>query len=213
MGLFDNPRSVMTLGVYLLTVYAPLTIVVAVLELMKRKVPSWLVWVGSILAVGVAMYTGFLLGVLDTYPLWNSAVLPVLFLASALSSGSAACGLIAMFTDREAFEGMTSLKRYHVAIVVVEAVLLFTLVTIAASVSPEGAASVGMLVSGRYALPFWLGIIVLGLVLPLVSQGMSLSKPDSVSALGIMGEAGALIGGFLLRLLIILAALPVLFVM
>ncbi len=67
--LISNPGSVMTLGVYFICVYMPVALAVAVLEILKKRVPKWLTWIGIVAAFAVAAYTGFLLGVVkaDAY--------------------------------------------------------------------------------------------------------------------------------------------------
>ena len=76
----------MTLGVYFICVFMPVSIAAALLEVLRRPVPKWLTWTGIVSAFCVAAYTGFLLGVVSAYPLWNNAILPVLFVVSALSA-------------------------------------------------------------------------------------------------------------------------------
>ena len=51
--LISNPGSVMTLGVYFICVYMPVALAVAVLEILKKRVPKWLTWIGMIAAFGV----------------------------------------------------------------------------------------------------------------------------------------------------------------
>ena len=63
--LISNPGSVMTLGVYFICVYMPVALAVAVLEILKKRVPKWLTWIGIVAAFAVAAYTGFLLGVVS----------------------------------------------------------------------------------------------------------------------------------------------------
>ena len=46
-------------------------------------------WVNVPLGIGVAVYTGILLGAMPSRPLWNSPILAMLFLVSALSTGIA----------------------------------------------------------------------------------------------------------------------------
>ena len=46
-------------------------------------------WVNIPLGIGVAVYTGILLGAMPSRPLWNSPILAMLFLISALSTGVA----------------------------------------------------------------------------------------------------------------------------
>ena len=183
--LIMNPGSVMTLGVYFICVFMPVSIAAALLEVLRRPVPKWLTWTGIVSAFCVAAYTGFLLGVVSAYPLWNNAILPVLFVVSALSA--------------------------------IEMVVLATMLIIVSSGSPEGAASVASLVSGQYAPMFWGGLVLLGLVAPFAIEGYPVFVTRKVETsttsmvVSVIGEGGVLVGGFMLRLLVILAALPVLY--
>ena len=44
--LIMNPGSVMTLGVYFICVFMPVSIAAALLEVLRRPVPKWLTWTG-----------------------------------------------------------------------------------------------------------------------------------------------------------------------
>ena len=157
------------------------------------------------------------LGVVKAYPLWNNAILPILFVVSALSAGLAATSLVGLIVDRERFEQMWLIKKSHVILSAVEMVVLATMLIIVSAGSFEGAASVYSLVAGQYAPAFWGGIVLLGLVAPFLIEGypVFIAKRVETSTtsmvVSVIGEAGVLVGGFMLRLLVILAALPVLF--
>ena len=215
--LIANPGSVMTLGVYFICVYMPVALAVAVLEILKKRVPKWLTWIGIVAAFAVAAYTGFLLGVVKAYPLWNNAILPILFVVSALSAGLAATSLVGLIVDRERFEQMWLIKKSHVILSAVEMVVLATMLIIVSAGSFEGAASVYSLVAGQYAPAFWGGIVLLGLVAPFLIEGypVFIAKRVETSTtsmvVSVIGEAGVLVGGFMLRLLVVLSALPVLY--
>ena len=215
--LISNPGSVMTLGVYFICVYMPVALAVAVLEILKKRVPKWLTWIGIVFAFAVAAYTGFLLGVVKAFPVWNNAVLPILFVVSALSAGLAATSLVGLIVDRERFEQMWLIKKSHVILSAIEMVVLATMLVIVSAGSVEGAASVYSLVAGQYAPAFWGGIVLLGLVAPFIIEGYPVFITKRVETsmtsmvVSVIGEAGVLVGGFMLRLLVILAALPVLF--
>ena len=216
-GLVMNPASVMTLGVYFICVFMPVSLVVAALDLFKKRIPKWLVWIGIVSAFAVAAYTGFLLGVVDAYPLWNNAVLPILFVVSALSAGLAATSLVGLVSDREAFEHMWLIKKSHVILSVIELIVLATMLVIVHTGSSAGAAAVDSLISGQYEVLFWMGLVLFGLVIPFCIEGypVFITKKVEVSTtslvLSVVGEAGVLVGGFLLRLLVILAATPIVF--
>ena len=81
-------------------------------------------------AFAVAAYTGFLLGVVKAFPLWNNAVLPILFVVSALSAGLAATSLVGLLVDRERFEQMWLIKKSHVILSAIEMVVLATMLVI-----------------------------------------------------------------------------------
>lgn len=216
-GLIMNPGSVMTLGVYFICVFMPVTCIVAVLDILKKKVPQWLVWIGVVAAFAVAAYTGFLLGVVKTVPLWNNAILPILFVVSALSAGLAATSLVGLITNREQFEKMWLVKKGHVILTVVELIVLITMLIIVSTGSSSGAASVQSLVSGNYAPAFWIGLVAFGLIIPFCIEGypVFITKRVETSTtslvLSVIGESGILIGGFLLRLLIITTAIPLVY--
>ena len=199
--LISNPGSVMTLGVYFICVYMPVALAVAVLEILKKRVPKWLTWIG----------------VVKAYPLWNNAILPILFVVSALSAGLAATSLVGLIVDRERFEQMWLIKKSHVILSAVEMVVLATMLIIVSAGSFEGAASVYSLVAGQYAPAFWGGIVLLGLVAPFIIEGYPVFITKRVETsmtsmvVSVIGEAGVLVGGFMLRLLVVLSALPVLY--
>ena len=215
--LIANPGSVMTLGVYFICVFMPVALVSALLEVLKKPVPKWLTWIGIVFAFAVAAYTGFLLGVVKAYPLWNNAVLPILFVVSALSAGLAATSLVGLLVDRERFERMWLIKKSHVILSAIELVVLATMLVIVSAGSVEGAASVQSLLTGQYAPAFWGGIVLLGLVAPFLIEGYPVFITKRVETsmtsmvVSVIGEAGVLLGVFLLRLLVVLAALPVLY--
>ncbi len=215
--LIANPGSVMTLGVYFICVFMPVALVSALLEVLKKPVPKWLTWVGIVFAFAVAAYTGFLLGVVKAFPLWNNAVLPILFVVSALSAGLAATSLVGLLVDRERFEQMWLIKKSHVILSAIEMVVLATMLVIVSAGSVEGAASGYSLVAGQYAPAFWGGIVLLGLVAPFIIEGYPVFITKRVETsmtsmvVSVIGEAGVLVGGFMLRLLVVLSALPVLY--
>ena len=213
--LISNPGSVMTLGVYFICVYMPVALAVAVLEILKKRVPKWLTWIGIVFAFAVAAYTGFLLGVVKAFPLWNNALLPILFLVSAMSTGAASVLLIGIFRHADEFNRVGVLKKFHFCLPVIELVLIAALMFITCTNSTAGWNSVMSLLVGGYAPLFWIGLVLIGLVLPTALETWLLffspkefeesRKAHWISA---ASDAGVLVGGFLLRYLVVVAALP-----
>lgn len=119
---------------------------------------------GVIASLCVAAYTGALLGVCQTYPLWNNALLPILFLISAMSAG---------------------------------------------------AASIASPISGEWAILFWVGLVGVGLILPtaletwlLFFSAKEFEESRKAHWISFVSDMGILAGGFILRYLIVMAAVP-----
>ena len=217
--LLTNFTSVMTWGVVFLAAFMVVSLIVLLLDFLKKRVPAWLDIAGVVLAVCVAAYTGALLGVCKTFPLWNSALLPILFLVSAMSAGMASVLFVAVLRHPEEFNEVGVLKKFHFCFPIVELVLVAALLFITCYVSPAGFDSVMSLVAGTWAVPFWLGLVIVGLIVPTALETWLLffspkEFEESRLAHVISGasDAGVLIGGFLLRYLVVMAALPVVFV-
>lgn len=217
--LLTNFGSVMTWGVVFLAGFTVVALVVVLLDFLKRPVPVWLDIVGVVFALCVAMYTGALLGVCKTFPLWNNALLPILFLVSAFSSGAASVLLASVGFHAEEFNRVGVFKKFHFYLPVAELLLLASLLFVTGYVSDAGWQTVTSLVAGEYALMFWLGLVGFGLVLPTALETWLLfvspkefeesRKAHLVSALS---DVGVVVGGFLLRYLVVMAAAPVAFV-
>lgn len=217
--LLTNFGSVMTWGVVFLAAFVVVALIVAVMDLLGkgRKIPLWLDVVGAALGLCVCVYTGCLLGVAKTFPLWNNALLPVLFLVSAVSTGMASVLLVGIFGAPNEFHRVADLKKFHFWLPVVELFLVASLLFVtASSAESAGFASVMNLMAGDCALAFWLVFILLGLVVPTLLEWKMLfmsSKEVEESRTGHMISAASdvlvLVGGFTLRLLVLVAAMPI----
>lgn len=218
--LLSNFGSVMTWGVVFLSVFMVIALATAVLDFMKKKVPGWLELAGALTALCVAAYTGALLGVCQTYPLWNNALLPVLFTVSALSAGAASVLLVAVVHRADEFNKAGVLKKFHFCLPIIEIVLVASLCFITSYNSPAGFDSVMSMVAGTWAPLFWIGLVLIGLVVPtgletwlLFFSAKEFEESKKAHMISAASDAGVLIGGFLLRFLVVMAALPVTFVM
>jgi formate-dependent nitrite reductase membrane component NrfD len=220
--LLTNFNSVMTWGVAILGVFGCISLITLILTILGKKVPSWLDGLGIAAAICTAAYTGVLIGVIKTYPLWNTALLPVLFLVSALSAGLAGTLAVSALVAHKELEKLGVLKKFHFALPPIELLLLATLLYVTSSSASAARLSVERLVFGDLSLIFWLGLVVVGLLIPLLLDYLSTfvlgrTKANShisggARALEVTSGASVLVGGFLLRYLIIVAAVPLTFV-
>lgn len=211
-GLLANPSSIMMWGVVLLSAFLLVGVVELALQWKTKKTPKWLDVVGVLLAVGVAGYTGMLLGDAHVaFPLWNQMVLPLLFLVSAASAGFAAVVLAGHALHAPELEQLRFTHTTGLVLPVLEAVLIAVLLMMAqaadGSAAAAGAASVAALTSGAYAAPFWLGLVVVGLACPFALELAMRAKPElAAGPAAYVAECCVLVGGFMLRFLVIYAA-------
>ena len=168
-----KPLSPMNLGAWTLTGFTPLAFARAAshaadsgllrgpLRILARLVPRRLVELGgSLLGLTLAGYSGVLLGATNV-PLWaKSKLLGGVFMASALSSGSAAVTLQA------ARCGAPDATLHRLG-TLESAASLGEMAIIAGYLVQSGKAA-RPLTRGRYAAPFWLAAMGTGALLPLI---------------------------------------------
>lgn len=223
--LLTNFNSVMTIGTYIISIFMVIAAYVAAMEFLKRDVNKVAELTGVAFAIAVTIYTGFLIGVVQTVPLWNTAILPILFVVSALSTGIAATVLVSAFVDKDAIPQLISVKRIHLALLGLEVVLIFTMLFITSSANEAAAQSIATLISGKYSLLFWIGLMAIGLLVPIVfetlelmqnrrqSQGEVAVATNSTGIFStVFAETSVLVGGFTLRFLVLAAAVPITFI-
>ncbi|MFT9488041.1 MAG: NrfD/PsrC family molybdoenzyme membrane anchor subunit [Tepidibacillus sp.] len=225
--LVNFPDSMMTNGTYIISIFLLITAYQALMVYLKKQVNVWIERLGVLFAIGTAGYTGLLIGVVKAVPLWNTSVLPVLFMVSAFSTGIAATVLFATLADRKACYNMQWLKKTHFSLMGLELILIFFMLYVTSAANEAAYQSVQALLVGEYALMFWLGIITIGLLVPMVIEGVELfhfhasTKPQNlqVSAASsltgpsllpaLITEGFVLIGGFILRYIVLAAALTI----
>jgi len=227
--LFLNGESPMTWGVWILTLFIPVALLhaLAVTGAFAPRVERFvgpvrrvcvrakgaLMVAAGVLASATAIYTGLLLSVPPTFPLLNSRLLPVLFLVSALSTGLSAAVLVGYVLARRRGVDLDlhQWSRVHIGLLVVELAVLLAWLGVG-SASPAGADSVRLLVSGDLAPIFWVGVVLAGLVGPVLAFVVETAPKGHSCRVALAGEAGVLAGGLALRYLVLLAAVPVLVV-
>jgi formate-dependent nitrite reductase membrane component NrfD len=147
--------------------------------------------------LALGLYTGILLSALGARPLWSSALLGPLFLVSGLSTSAAFAHWAS--PEPEEREQMAWLDNLFLAI---ELGLIALLLIGLASSSGAHARAAQLLLGGPYTAVFWVGVVGLGIVLPLVIQ--SLAVTHRVAHLPI-APLLVLMGGLALRFVIVSA--------
>ena len=163
---------------------------------------------GIIFAVGTMIYTGILSAASRPIAFWSTAMLPLLFLVSALSTGIMAVILIASLAGGTYAEPIHSLARIDMVIIILEMFVLGFYLQ-GTHRAPESRASARLVLIGAIAPMFWFGVVLLGLAVPLTLDLVgvfSLSGGAAVSATLIASICGIL-GGLLLRQVILSAGI------
>ncbi|MDH3597781.1 MAG: polysulfide reductase NrfD, partial [Rhodospirillales bacterium] len=185
---------------------------------LRRKLSSLAVPLG----IATAVYTGILLGAMPSRPFWNSPIVALLFLVSALSTGIAGTLLIrALFhasnPDPETGKNFSRsgylLTAADVLLIGFELMIIFLFIMYAHLTigSVKEAVSV-ILFGGDLAPLFWLGVVVIGLLIPALVESIYIvpkllyhrdfSVPRGVE---VVVPAVILVGGFMLRYVVVVA--------
>jgi formate-dependent nitrite reductase membrane component NrfD len=150
--------------------------------------------IGGVLGFFVAGYTGVLLAVTNR-PIWSdSPLLGLVFLVSAASTSAALLTLLA--SGRWALApAVTALKRFDSSVLVLELLTLIGLVVSLGSIARAWINAWGLLLV--------LGVVLVGILVPLALEW----RPRALGRLNVPAAAVlVLIGGFLLRVVIVLSS-------
>ena len=118
-----------------------------------------------VLGVALGVYTGILLSSLGARPLWNSGILGVLFLASGVSAAAAFAHLVTHSPDERAL----TVRIDNVVLASELGILALFLLGLLAGSAPQVEAA-RLFLGGPYTAPFWVFVVGLGIVIPLVIQ-------------------------------------------
>jgi formate-dependent nitrite reductase membrane component NrfD len=161
--------------------------------------------IGGAFGFFIAAYPGVLLGATARPLFVNGHWLGAVFLAVGAATGGAAIALVlALLRGIGAREGMASVMRVTSVALVVELVALaLFVVSIKMAGSARISAALGQLLAGSYSVPFWLGAVIVGVVVPLVLQ----RRAARAGAPGMVALASVLVlvGGFLVKYVLIAA--------
>ncbi len=181
-----------------------------------------LAWVNVPLGISVAVYTGILLGAMPSRPLWNSPILALLFMISALSTGVATIILVRTIFHRKSSDSAVEQQFYDsaylltatdVMLIGFELMVIFLFVMFAHLTIGNVKYAVSVILpGGEMALMFWVWVVLVGLLLPALVELVYvvpklLYHRDYAAPKGveIAVSTAVLIGGFMLRYVIVIA--------
>jgi len=195
-----------------------------------RRVSGFLSWVNLIFAVLLMTYTGALLAT-SNQPMWSSTLLlPALFVASALCTGVALLIIMALVVN--AVNNSSSAKLHSVVkwlfgstgwtissetigqlakslvwVISIELVVMagYAIWLSISTVSGAGEA-LSLLTIGTLAIPFWVVVVLIGLLIPLalliINRGKALAAKATLNIV-VASATCVLLGGLALRAVMI----------
>jgi formate-dependent nitrite reductase membrane component NrfD len=158
--------------------------------------------IAGIFAFGVAIYSGFVVGFVGAIKLWNSAIVPLLFVIAGLTGG---LGILLLASQGQSAAQITDIARGCFYVLVGYVVFTAIYLWVSTYENTNARDSVSRILTGEVSRVFWLVVVVIGMVVPL-----GLIAPfafnATVSAVAyIIAGACIIVGGVGLRYVILKA--------
>lgn len=154
----------------------------------------------GIFAFAQSIYTGFAVSYVNAIKLWNSAILPILFVVCGFSGGLAIMLAIAIGGDAATLTAIENITRVTlISFAILLAVYLWN-TTYNSAVARD---AVKRVVGGEIAVFFWIGVVLFGVIIPIVISIATYYMTDAPQALLLTAVATEIIGGLSLRYVIL----------
>lgn len=173
--VYLNTTSPITIGTFLLTLY-PINCLIYAYFMFRGNLRLTKLFglIGIPLAISVHGYTGFILALGKARALWNTAVMPALFLVSAMVSGIALMMLAVIIKDRffseqkkVNMEIVAALSNLLLVAIFVDLFLVLSDILVLLTADVEAKEGAMLILKGNFS-PYFLGMeIVLGALIPL----------------------------------------------
>ncbi|MBC8194056.1 MAG: polysulfide reductase NrfD [Candidatus Marinimicrobia bacterium] len=148
-----------------------------------------------LLSVILGMYTGILLSAFNARPFWNTSILGPLFLTSGLSASAA---LISYFSKSEVEKRLFT--RIDIILIGIELFMIVHLFMGHLAGTQVHIQAAQMFLGGAFTVPFWIFVVGLGLILPVILEILELKHkfiPAIVPVVLIVG------GNLMLRIIVV----------
>jgi formate-dependent nitrite reductase membrane component NrfD len=152
-------------------------------------------FVSIVAGLALGIYTGILLSALGARPLWSSALLGPLFLVSGLSTSAA----FAHWASPELAEREQLAWLDNLFLAIEIGVIALFLIGLRSSTEAHADAA-RLFLGGPYTAVFWVGVVGLGIVLPLVIQSLAVTHRIAHTPIA---PVLVLLGGLALRFVIV----------
>ncbi len=174
--VYINATSPISWGSFLLTLYPLVCIFYAYAMFHGDKKWTKRIGIAGIpLAIAVHGYTGWILSFAKSRALWNTAIMPILFLVSAMVSGLALMMIVSILRDKYFseegkinMEVLDGLSNFLIAMLILDLFLVLSEVSILLVSHKDAQESGWLLLTGSFAFKFIVIENLLGKVIPLL---------------------------------------------
>jgi formate-dependent nitrite reductase membrane component NrfD len=151
----------------------------------------------GISGVMTAIYCGFAMSYCKSVPFWNTGLLPLVFLLMGVADGLALIMGVGMVTGESVIHTAESATRI---LLIINTMLIVSYLVNANYQSTTAELSVKQLIRGHMAWVFWLGIVILGIIVPFVISVVSyFTGEEATTGLLIFAIVAHTIGAFSLK--------------
>ncbi len=195
-----NPTSAIAWGTRIIAIFIMLCIFSLILlntmNNQEKTNPIGPILTGLLIffALAIGIYPALVLGQANiARPLWEPLLLMPLFLLLGLDSGFALVQLLTFNKWNE--DTLEQIRKLDLAAIIGQVILFALLV----SISSFSATGMNRLFFGEFALWFWIGVVLIGWVLPFITSSSHFPKKRTI----ILTQLGLLFGAFALRTVIV----------
>ena len=142
------------------------------------------------------IYCGFMMSFCKSVPFWNTGLLPIVFVIMGLADGLALIMGIGLITQNVDFHTIETATRWFL---IINALLISTYLINASYQSTTAELSVKQLIVGRVAAAFWIGVVILGITVPLLISIVSIFAGEASPPLLIIAIFCHTVGAFALK--------------
>ena len=203
---FVNFGSWLTIGAWTLLAAIVIAVAFAVATCISQEGYALRRVLGALclpIGVAVAAYTGVLLMKCVAVPAWGTPILPILFTASAFSSGVAyTMALFRLFSTPGLARRVAGWNAATAVMSLVEVLALVSYVAWLALASAETMPSAQLLL-GEYAAILWGLVVACGIVVPFANAVFGLALRSDPKLVVALSSLCALAGGLALRFLVL----------
>ncbi len=158
----------------------------------------------GVFAFAQSIYTGFAVSYVSAIKVWNTAIVPVLFVTCGLTGGLAI--LLAIMMGQESSQ-IVALENIIRVVLIALAIIIGVYLWNTTYSSTSAREAIHRLVGGSLAPLFWIGVFLFGIIVPVAISVTTYFTGEAADGLLITAVVSEIIGGLALRFAILKAGM------